>query len=209
MAKQSDPSGNQIRLSEAAAADLRGKQSVRATFRLTEGCINAISVVAAQLGIKQKSLFDHLVEDIEFIESIARAYRDHDLTDMSRIQKTFVISRKTLLSLDQISREHNAPRDVLIEFLARRLLPVIETEKEKHRRRKAVSDDVENHFEESRKLLAKMRKALDEDDPVYQRFEMLMSHYANTVDHIRNIVEKGEGIESVDTNAIREEFPGT
>ena len=39
--------------------DLRGRQSVRATFRLSEACIDAISILSAQLGIKQKSVFDH------------------------------------------------------------------------------------------------------------------------------------------------------
>ena len=59
-------------LPRASTADLRGKQSVRATFKLTEGCIDAISIVAAHLGIKQKSLFDHLVEDDRSLRSIAR-----------------------------------------------------------------------------------------------------------------------------------------
>ena len=39
--------------------ELRGRQSVRATFRLSEACIDAISILSAQLGIKQKSIFDH------------------------------------------------------------------------------------------------------------------------------------------------------
>ena len=43
--------------------ELRGRQSVRATFRLSEACIDAISILSAQLGIKQKSVFDHLMED--------------------------------------------------------------------------------------------------------------------------------------------------
>ena len=57
------------------ASDLRGRQSVRATFKLTEGCIDAISIVAAHLGIKQKSLFDHLVEDNSSLSSIAVKFK--------------------------------------------------------------------------------------------------------------------------------------
>jgi hypothetical protein len=34
--------------------DLRGRQSVRATFRPSEACIDAISILSTQLGIKQK-----------------------------------------------------------------------------------------------------------------------------------------------------------
>ena len=61
-----------ISLPKTFTSDLRGRQSVRATFKLSEGCIEAISIVAAHLGIKQKSLFDHLVEDARFLTSIAR-----------------------------------------------------------------------------------------------------------------------------------------
>ncbi|MCK7510327.1 MAG: hypothetical protein MZV70_43945 [Desulfobacterales bacterium] len=44
---------------------------------------------------------------------------------MSRIQKTFVISRRTLACLDEISRQSRAPRDALVEYSIQRLLPVI------------------------------------------------------------------------------------
>lgn len=59
-----------ISIPRTSTSDLRGKQSVRTTFRLSEGCIKAISIVANQMGIKQKSLFDHLVEDIKTLESL-------------------------------------------------------------------------------------------------------------------------------------------
>jgi len=43
---------------------LRGRQSVRATFKLSAKAIEAMSIVAVHLGIKQKSLFDHLKEKL-------------------------------------------------------------------------------------------------------------------------------------------------
>ena len=47
---------------------LKKKQSVRATFRLPDEIINLLSVVASQLGLKQKSLLDQLVEDKELLD---------------------------------------------------------------------------------------------------------------------------------------------
>jgi len=44
---------------------------VRATFRLSEDCIDAISILSAQLGIKQKSVFDHLMEDVQILKNMA------------------------------------------------------------------------------------------------------------------------------------------
>ena len=42
---------------------LKGKQSIRATFKLPPDIIRLLSIAASQLGIKQKTLFDQLVED--------------------------------------------------------------------------------------------------------------------------------------------------
>ena len=79
-----------------SSSGLRGRQSVRATFKLSSGCIAAISIVAAQLGIKQKSLFDHLAQDSDSLNAIAREVQNARLRAENRIQKTYVISRKSL-----------------------------------------------------------------------------------------------------------------
>ena len=62
-------------------ADLLGKKSVRATFKLHPTAIQLLSVLASQLGIKQKSLFDYLMEEdalcqtlIAVISTYAKAY---------------------------------------------------------------------------------------------------------------------------------------
>ena len=117
-----------ISLPKTFTSDLRGRQSVRATFKLSEGCIEAISIVAAHLGIKQKSLFDHLVEDARSLKSIAREIQNIRLTRQGRVQKTFVISRRSLSSLENISKNFNAPRDALVELSVQRLLPIIAKE---------------------------------------------------------------------------------
>lgn len=53
-------------------SDLRGRQSVRATFKLSEKAIDALSIVAIHLGIKQKSLFDQLINDTSSLSLIAK-----------------------------------------------------------------------------------------------------------------------------------------
>ena len=65
-----------IYMSKASTLDLRGRQSVRATFRLSEECISAISILSTQLGIKQKSVFDHLMEDAQVLKNVARELRN-------------------------------------------------------------------------------------------------------------------------------------
>jgi len=176
-------------------ADLRGRQSVRATFKLSARAIDVLSIVAAQLGIKQKSLFDHLIEDAQSLNAIADKIEDDVFEALDRVQKTFVISRRTLSCLDQTSRQFNAPRDALVEYSIQRLLPVIAKERERHRKRKAILSDINAHLAQGVKILQKAQSLLGEEDPVYARFETAMHALANSQSHIENYVKKGSIIE--------------
>jgi len=178
-----------------SSADLRGRQSVRATFKLSPRAIDVLSIVAAQLGIKQKSLFDHLIEDVKSLNVIANEIEDEVFNALDRVQKTFVISRRTLSYLEQTSQQFDAPRDALVEYSIQRLLPVIEKERERHRNRKAVLNDINAHLAEGLKILQKAQSLLGEDDPVSARFESAMHSLINSRSHIEDYVRKGSGIE--------------
>ncbi len=88
--------------------------------------------MAVHLGIKQKSLFDHLIEDMQSLKLIAREVESERFGALNRVQKTFVVSRKTLSNLDETSKRFNAPRDALVEYSIQRLMPVITRERERH-----------------------------------------------------------------------------
>jgi hypothetical protein len=175
--------------------DLRGRQSVRATFKLTAKAIETMSIVAVHLGIKQKSLFDHLIEDVQSLKLIAREVESERFNTISRIQKTFVISRKTLSSLDETSKRFNAPRDALVEYSIQRLLPVIAREREKHRRRKEILLDMHGNTENGLRILQKTKTLLGEDDPVFLRWESAMKTLVNTQRDIEAFIERGKIIE--------------
>ena len=175
--------------------DLRGRQSVRATFKLSAKAIETMSIVAVHLGIKQKSLFDHLIEDVQSLKLIAREIESERFNTISRIQKTFVISRKTLSSLDETSERFNAPRDALVEYSIQRLLPVLAREREKHQRRKDILRDMSENVENGLKILKKSRMRLGEDDPVFLRWEAAMKTLVNTQREIAAFIEKGKIIE--------------
>lgn len=175
--------------------DLRGRQSVRATFKLSAKAIEAMSIVAVHLGIKQKSLFDHLIEDIQSLKLIAREVESERFNATSRVQKTFVISRKTLSSLDETSKRYNAPRDALVEYSIQRLMPVINRERERHRRRKEIWSDMEENLEKGLKILQKSKALLGTDDPVFIRLESAMKNLASTQRDVEAFIEKGSVIE--------------
>ena len=185
----------ELSLSNPSSLDLRGRQSVRATFRLSEACIDAITVLSAQLGIKQKSVFDHLMEDAQILKDMARELENIELDPHERIQKTFVISRRSLSFLDSISNEYDAPRDALVEYSVRRLLPIIAKERKRHEKRKELLAEISNHFAEGEKVLSKADEMLGTDDPVVNKLETAMSVYKNAFDDIAKFIDRGKIIE--------------
>jgi hypothetical protein len=186
------------------SSGLRGRQSVRATFKLSSGCIEAISIVAAQLGIKQKSLFDHLAQDSDSLNAIAKEVQNARVGADNRVQKTYVISRSSLSLLDEISRAFNAPRDALVEFSVRRLLPVIDNEQKKYEMRKAAFSGIQQHFNKGTQLLEKMIAQLGEDDPVTARMASAMETYASAAKAIGSFLERTQGIEDFDPENLNQ-----
>ena len=185
-----------LSLPRPSSSDLRGKQSVRATFRLTSRAIDAISVVAVHLGIKQKSLFEHLMEDAQTLSQIARQVQESDFQPAERVQKTYVLSRHTLNMLQEACDAFDTPRDALVEYSILRLMPIIEEERERHRRRKAVLEDITTHVRQGRTVLAKIEAALGDDDPVYHGYRQALRSLEQAEHEIKAYIEKGEIIES-------------
>lgn len=179
-----------------SSSDLRGRQSVRATFRLSKDAISTISMVAAHLGIRQKSLFDHLIEDRRSLDLIASGIKRDSFNTMKRTQKTFVISRKTLCCLEETSRNFDAPRDALVEYSIQRLVPVIEEERERHIKRKQVLAEMTEHLRRGEKILKLSQGLLGEDDPVHENLEAAIRAWRNAHGRIVSFVEKGKTFES-------------
>ena len=196
-----DDSGS---LTFITSSGLRGRQSVRATFKLSSGCIEAISIVAAQLGIKQKSLFDHLAQDSDSLNAIAKEAQNARIRAENRVQKTYVISRSSLTLLDEISRAFNAPRDVLVEFSVRRLLPVIDKEQKKYEMRKAAFSGIQQHYNRGSQLLAKMIDQLGEEDPVTTKLASVMDTYAGALKTLASFLERTRGIADFDSEDLNQ-----
>lgn len=179
---------------QKSTATLRGRQSVRATFKLTERSIDALSILACQLGIKQKTLFDQVVDDSESLRVIAKEFEDFGAASQ-RIAKTYVISRKTLENLDRIADRYKTPRDALVEFSIERILPLIEQEKEKHEMRKSLLLNLQKFSNEGVAMLNRAEAALGSDDPVFIETLKMMHHVACCREAVEGFVEKGNRME--------------
>ena len=106
-----------------------------------------------------------------------------------------MISRRTLSSLDEISKRFEAPRDALVEYSIQRLLPVIDQERERHRRRKEILADMNQYLADGLKILKKSKSLLGEEDPVFIRLASAIKSLLNAQANVSTFVEKGEIIE--------------
>ena len=184
-----------LEITEETTAGLRGRQSVRTTFKLSERSIDALSILAGQLGIKQKSLFDHLIEDTQALKTIAKDFDDFS-SRMHRVAKTYVVSRKSLESLERVSLQYDTPRDALVEYSIERILPLLAREKEKHRKRKLLLDDLHEYLQLGTKLLQQAQDDLGQDDPVFLEMLNMMRVVKNCSRGVEQSVAKGNKIEN-------------
>jgi hypothetical protein len=184
-----------VMLSETYTADLKGRQSVRTTFKLPTRCIDALSLLAGQLGIKQKSIFDHLVDDTQTLQALAREIESQETSRENRVAKTYVISRKTLENLEQVSRRFQAPRDALVEFSIERIMPLLQKEKQKHENRKTLAPKLNAFLKNGRELLEQADTVLDRDDPVFEKIIQMVGAVQSGCDEVGHIIEKGKKLE--------------
>ena len=186
----------EVSVPHSSSAELRGRQSVRATFKLTEKAIETISVLAVHLGIKQKSLFDHLIEDTGSLNTIAKDVNKVQFKTLDRVQKTYVLSRRTLSILDQISKHFAKPRDAIVEYSVHRLLPVIEREKERHRIRKKLLYELDDHCRSGLHLLENARQLLGDNDPFCEKLETAVAACGVSVSELSDFVARCADIEN-------------
>lgn len=174
---------------------LRGKQSVRVTFKLTPETIDLLSVMASQLGIKQKTLFDQLVEH-QNVSHLSRSHGKNDEQVQSRRQKTFVLSQETVETLNLLAEKYHAPRNALVEMAIRSLLPILALEQEKHEKRKLLLGKISQEAARTRQLLEQTEQLLGTEDPLCREIseanQCWQKAYVNTL----AIIERGRGMEN-------------
>ncbi len=173
---------------------LMEQKSVRATFRISPEFIEALSILSDRLGLKQKSLFDYLLEDSDSLIAIARSNPRENVEKKSRIQKTFVISKKSLSSLENLLSKVEASRDDLVEYAIQRLLPILLKERSQQKNREMALAQIAQHFEQSQELVHEIAKSIGKDDPLYEYFGEVIETYRDTFEKMENLVQQGKRI---------------
>ena len=180
---------------EISFDDLRMKQSVRTTFKLPEEVINLLGIISGQLGIKQKSLLDQLTEDSRLLFKLAKEVNTTTSGKEKRQAKTFVISRSSLKSINEVAQKQKVPRDILVEISIKRLLPIIEGELEKHIKRKQILEEMKQLMEQGETLRNQAKQSLGEDDDIYEMIDNQIQLAKKNITTAKIIIKKGMPME--------------
>lgn len=175
---------------ELSAQQLKGKQSVRATFRLSDQMIDLLKVAANHLEVQQKSLIDELVQNRETLDQVASDFQEVMQSTEERRQKTFMLSRNSLNLLDDISNKYNLSRDYLVELCISRLIPFVDAEQEKHKQRRLLIKEADHYLEEGEKLLKKADSLLGQDDRFRVKLEKIVRYTERNVEELRKFVKE-------------------
>jgi hypothetical protein len=84
----------------------------------------------------------------------------------------------------------------LVEFSVQRLLPLIEQERERHRRRFEILKEVGEYLSVGEKLVLKARKTLGEDDYLPAELTSALEGLRRAHSHMLSLLERGKGIEA-------------
>lgn len=186
------------------ARDLKSRQSVRATFRLPEEVIQLLGIMARQLGVQQKSLFDQLIEDSEVLQQVASEAQPSRRSTSRKRQKTYVLSKRSLEILETVSRRGDISRDQLVEISIRRLLPVMSDEQEKHRKRLLLYKRMGGLRQQFDKLAQEAEQLLGEDDKAAFLIREVSDALEENCTELHTVLEKGQAVEEYDKAQLSE-----
>ena len=171
------------------ADELKGRQSVRTTFKLPEKTINLLKISAKHLGIQQKTLLDQLIEDETILNILANEAQTHCRNDDDCRPKTFVLSRKALDLIDVMLDRYDISRDILVDLSITRLASYIESLSEKHDQRRSLLKEIDRYQQLLEELSNKAKATFKQDDPFRMKIEILTQTTQKSVWEIRKIVK--------------------
>lgn len=184
------------------------KQSVRTTFKLTQETIDYLKLRTQEDSITIKELLDSWCSDLfDFfkagLDSEETIKRLEKVKDLPRFRKTYVINRRTFKLLNSISKEYNISRDMLIEQLVFVIQKLIEWFNKRAEKSKKNYPKVIPIIEELSQKMSEVQKRLDklilvDDDPIYQRLNLIHMAVDNLISAIDEETQGGPEVDPDD-----------
>jgi hypothetical protein len=120
-----------------------------------------------------------------------------------RIQKTFVVSQRSLTALDTVAKRSAATRNDLIERSIQRLLPILEKERIRQQQRTEALSLIAAHFSQGKALVDNVRALVGDDDSIYRSLANVMEAYAKAVAKVQSRVDRGKRVCEFPMDALR------
>ena len=179
---------NGKKLNRVSKTSLSEKQSVRTTFKLNENCINDIDWLLTTNNLKPKELFDLICSNDALVNIAAEAAKKNDKNiSIKQTRKTFVISKRVLRLLNKKSEEQGLSRDLIVEKLVLLFKALLEkhTKEEKKKEQKAHSI-ISDFWIKAEEIENKLKNLLDDDNPILDRFGLVIVIIMNLVSAIES-----------------------
>jgi hypothetical protein len=171
------------------ADELKGRQSVRTTFKLPEKTINLLKISAKHLGIQQKTLLDQLIEDETILNVLAKEAQTYCRNDHDCRPKTFVLSRKALDLIDVMLDRYDIARDILVDLSIARLTSYIESLSEKHDQKRSLLKEIDKYQQLLEELSSKAKTIFKQEDPFRMKLEILSQTTQKSVGEMKKMVK--------------------
>jgi Mg2+ and Co2+ transporter CorA len=145
------------------------------------------------------------MEDTDSLRAVANRMEKDRRNQKDRIQKTFVISKKSLSSLETVSKKFAASRNDIVEYSIKRLFPILAVERQKQKKREEALSKIAAHFVQTTDLLEKIKQLVGKDDLLYTSLEDVFTSYKTAFNTINDFITKGKRITTFPMEKLHEE----
>ena len=186
---------------QISGINLLEKQSTRTTFKLSKECIDSLDWLLNMTSLKPKEFFDIIASD-DILSKIINEITKDNLKAIAKHQnfrKTYVISKKALKTFNEMAKEKDVPRDLLVESLISIFVLFYKgnLEKEKEKEEKALRI-VSNFWSEAGKIENKLKELLGDEHPIVTRFGYVIVLLMNLDSAIEEKLSNGTPIDPDD-----------
>jgi hypothetical protein len=159
--------------------DLSDRESVRTTFRFSKEALEALGLLSERHGVPMKDVlyFALVVSHFALKDSLNNNEQMVIKKDNAEtIRRTVVITKKTLIYLNKLSKEYNVSRDNLInKAIIFTKLTTYSTDKSTIEVYQKAFNLIYNFYIEAQSVESKLRELLGDDDLIINEMELAVS----------------------------------
>ena len=161
-----------INLDDLPSIPKKFQKSTRTTFNLNKKTYEAMNLLCANYGMKQRELIDDIVvhnaysivATPELLSIIPKGEDNNQSDDYER--KTFVLSKTSLKKLNELSKDTGIHRDRLFNVAVWLQMVALDDRNAKHQKAFEILEGLSHHISDIEKKCAAL---LGDDDPISQR----------------------------------------